>query len=121
MLLKTIFSFVFILICHAGFAQQTWRSVLYPAEWAPGFSLAYGRFLHDFSFAGYHAGEKEIPFVEQNLTDVTASPYYADNSGNADVTAILQTALDDLGKAGGGVLYLPAGTYRVKAGAHQKW
>jgi hypothetical protein len=120
MLLKTFLSFVFISIFHAGFAQQSWRSVLYPADWAPGFSLSDGRFLHDFSYAGYHAWEKEIPFVERNLTDVTASPYNADNSGNADVTAILQKALDDLGKAGGGVLYLPAGIYRVKAGTNFK-
>ncbi len=118
MLLKTFLSFVFISIFHAGFAQQTWRSVLYPTDWAPGFSLSDGRFLHDFSYAGYHAGEKEVPFVDRNLTDVTASPYNADNSGNADVTAILQKALDDLGKAGGGVLYLPAGIYRVKAGTN---
>jgi hypothetical protein len=120
MLLKTILSFGFILICHAGFNQQTWRSVLYPADWTSGFSHTDSRFLHDFSYAGYHTREQEIPFLVQNLTDVTASPYYADNSGNADVTAILQNALDDLGKAGGGVVYLPAGTYRVKAGTNFK-
>jgi hypothetical protein len=106
-----------ILILLSGifvYAQQPWRSILYPEDWVSGYTLPDGRFLHDFSYAGYHSGEKQIPFIEKNVYDVTQPPFNADNSGNADVTAILQKALDDLGKTGGGVVYLPAGTYRIK-------
>ena len=38
-----------------------WRSSLYPEDWTPGFADAQGRFLHDFSYAGYHKGEALIP------------------------------------------------------------
>ncbi|AIQ60673.1 glycosyl hydrolase family 28-related protein [Paenibacillus borealis] len=47
------------------------------------------------------------------LFDVTASPYNADWSGLLDVSAAVQQALDDAGAAGGGTVYLPAGTYRI--------
>lgn len=95
-------------------AQQPWRSILYPENWAPGYTLPDGRFLHDFSYAGYHAGEKQVPDISQYVVDITQPPFNADNSGNGDVTLIIQKALDDLGKAGGGVVYLPPGTYRIK-------
>lgn len=39
-------------------------------------------------------------------------PYRADPTGQEDITAILQRAMDDLAKAGGGVIYIPAGVYR---------
>lgn len=91
-----------------------WRSSLYPADWKPGYKDNQGRFLHDFSYAGYHSGESEIPYVTKNITDVTLPPYNADNTGSADVTAIIQQAIDDVGKSGGGVVYLPAGIYKIK-------
>ncbi|MBN2215660.1 MAG: T9SS type A sorting domain-containing protein [Bacteroidales bacterium] len=91
-----------------------WRSVLYPEDWKPGFKDAQGRFLHDFSYAGYHRGEKEIPGITENIVDVTQPPYNADNTGASDVTAIIQQAVDDAGISGGGVVYLPAGTYRIR-------
>lgn len=112
-----LISLMLIVSFHLGsFAQTTWRSVLYPEDWKPGFSLPDGRFLHDFSYAGYHAGTKEIPNIQSKILNVMEAPYFADNTGTEDVTAILQKALDDAGKAGGGVVYLPAGTYRIKAG-----
>ncbi|VGO21995.1 LamG-like jellyroll fold domain-containing protein [Pontiella sulfatireligans] len=43
---------------------------------------------------------------------VTDAPYNADSSGVSDCTAMVQAALDDLGSAGGGTLYFPAGKYR---------
>lgn len=95
---------------------QTWRSALYPENWKPGFKDNKDRFFHDFSYAGYHQGEKELPFINTNVADVTKDPYNADNSGNTDVTAIIQQALDDVGQAGGGVVYLPPGKYRVNPG-----
>jgi mannan endo-1,4-beta-mannosidase len=95
----------------------TWRSKLYPENWKPGFKDGDDRFLHDFSYAGYHQGEKEIPFIENNIVDVTLAPYNADNTGETDVTAIIQKALNDVGQRGGGVVYLPAGTYKVNPGS----
>ena len=94
-----------------------WRSSLYPEVWKPGYRDEYGRYLHDFSYAGYHKSEKKIPFITENIVDITLSPYNADNTGNDDVTGIIQQALDDVGASGGGVVYLPAGTYRVKPAA----
>ncbi len=91
-----------------------WRSSLYPEDWYPGYSDQHGRFLHDFSYAGYHQGEDEVPVIAENIMDITQSPYNADNSGAADVTTIIQQALDDVGAAGGGVVYLPRGTYQIK-------
>ncbi len=96
--------------------ENSWRSKLYPENWKPGFNDGQGRFLHDFSFAGYHRGEKEIPNIESNIVDVTQPPYNADNTGATDVTDILQHALNSVGLSGGGVVYLPAGTYKVKPG-----
>lgn len=94
----------------------TWRSQLYPENWKPGFKDGSDRFLHDFSYAGYHQGEKEIPFIENNIVDVSLPPYNADKSGETDVTEVIQKALNDVGQAGGGVVYLPAGTYKVNPG-----
>lgn len=90
-----------------------WRSALYPENWTPGFADAQGRFLHDFSYAGYHRGELALPDVAGAVIDVTKAPYLADASGVKDATATIQSALDAAAQAGGGVVYLPAGTYRV--------
>lgn len=96
---------------------QTWRSSLYPENWKPGNVDSQGRFLHDFSYAGYHSGLAPVPEISENIIDVTKSPYFADKTGNTDVCSILQNALDDAGKAGGGVVYLPEGTYQVNVSA----
>lgn len=90
-----------------------WRSALYPDDWKPGGADAEGRFLHDFSYAGYHRGEKKLPRVEGPVFDVTAAPYRADASGRADATAAIQAALDAASASGGGVVLLPSGTYRI--------
>ncbi|OBZ14943.1 hypothetical protein A8L34_13765 [Bacillus sp. FJAT-27264] len=42
-------------------AGPPWRSSLYPENWTPGYTDAQGRFLQDFSYAGYWRGEKTIP------------------------------------------------------------
>lgn len=92
-----------------------WRSSLYPEYWKPGYRDEQGRFLHDFSYAGYRGGDADIPYITENLVDVTAAPYLADSTGINDVTAIIQQAIDDVAASGGGVVYLPAGTYRIAA------
>jgi hypothetical protein len=46
---------------------------------------------------------------------VTDTPYQADATGARDATAAIQAALDDRYKAGGGVVWMPVGKYRVMA------
>lgn len=102
-------------------ASAQWRSQLYPTNWQPvdagGSPDNEGRFLHDFSYAGYRMGEAAIPNQIGSLTDVTQPPYNVDNTGGADVTLLIQQAIDDVGQSGGGTVYLPAGTYRLTTGS----
>lgn len=89
-----------------------WRSVLYPENWTPETTDSAGRFLHDFSYAGYHYGEDPLP--EASLGDTlfnAVAGYGADNTGAADATAAIQAAID-AAEVAGGVVFLPAGTYR---------
>ena len=41
--------------------SSCWRSALYPEGWTPETTDSQGRFLHDFSYAGYRLGEVEPP------------------------------------------------------------
>lgn len=100
----TVFQFVY---------AQTWRSSLYPENWTPGYTDTDGHFLHDFSYAGYKNGMEDLPVINTNVVNVALSPYNADKTGATDVTAIIQKALDDVGRAGGGVVFLPTGTYKI--------
>src|SRR5690625_384197 len=56
-------------------AAEQWRSALYPIDWHPDMRDEAGRFLHDFSYAGYHAGERPLPHAPlesaENVIDVT--------------------------------------------------
>lgn len=47
---------------------------------------------------------------------LTQAPYNADNTGKEDCSAILQRAIDELFEAGGGTVFLPAGSYRLCSG-----
>ncbi len=89
---------------------RCFRSALYPPDWRPGFADAEGRFLHDFSYAGYRAGEAAIPDVAGPLFDVTGAG--ADPTGAADSRAAIQAAIDEAARAGGGVVWFPEGLYR---------
>lgn len=60
--------------------------------------------LGDFSYAGYFLGAKSLGSVPCNLVNVTAS---------GDITSALQTAIDTVGKAGGGIVRIPAGTFTM--------
>jgi hypothetical protein len=93
----------------AADAGDTWRSRLYPADWTPGQADAEGRFLHDFSYAGYRRGEVAVPDAVPGPRVVVR----ADRTGRRDATGAIQAALDRVGEAGGGTVLLPAGTYRV--------
>lgn len=48
----------------------------------------------------------------KTVVDITKSPYSADKTGNKDVSSILQKAIDDMSKKGGGTVYVPAGVYK---------
>ena len=95
-------------------APTGWRSALYPASWTPAFTDDAGHFLHDFSYAGYRAGEAEpgAP-ADAALFDVVAA-FGADPTGTVDATTAVQAAIAAASaSAPGGVVYLPAGRYRI--------
>lgn len=88
-----------------------WRSELYPEGWTPGDRDGEGRFLHDFSYAGYHNGEAELGALGPD-TLFEASDFGADATGASDTTDALQAAID-AASVSGGVVHLGPGTYRV--------
>ena len=98
---------------------QTWRSELYPSNWGGAAQKNFfsDKFVQDYSYAGYRRGEKAIPNVNSRIYDVSKSPYNADKSGRNDATSKIQAAIDAAEANGGGVVYLPAGTYRVSTGS----
>ncbi len=53
------------------------------------------------------------PPTGEGIRNVQQAPYGADATGTSKVTAILQHAIDDSHAAGGGIVYVPAGTYRT--------
>ena len=108
--------------------SEGWESPLYRQGWDPGetpFAITRGtpvfpgalnvsrKMIQDFSYAGYHRSEKVIPRKTGPLFDVTAAPFHAAGNGIADDTDAIQQALDEAGESGGGVVYLPPGTYRL--------
>jgi hypothetical protein len=88
-----------------------WRSALYPEDWTPLWTDPGGRFLHDFSYAGYRNGELPLPDPAPG-PEFNAADYGADPTGEVDSTAAIQQAVDAAAAAGGGVAVVPAGLYR---------
>lgn len=89
-----------------------WCSTLYPPTWTAAQPAdAQGRFVHDFSYAGYHHGDAP-PASAATVFDVVAG-YGADASGGSDASTAVQAAIAAAQAAGGGVVYFPAGTYRL--------
>lgn len=120
--------FVILLLVLAVSPVQAVRSRLYPSNWNPGFGFIDDRtdwpvlatdkkeylFLHDFSYAGYHMGEKAIPTGNyKTIFDVTKTPYNAVPNDLNDDTQAIQAAIHSAELAGGGIVYLPAGLYRI--------
>ena len=76
--------------------------------------------LPDFSYAGYHWSEKEIPSVaakkQFRVTDFGAKP----NDDVFDDEAIQKTILAAEANAGGGVVFFPAGKYLIAPDTNNK-
>ena len=68
--------------------------------------------LPDFSYVGYHNGEKAIPKIENykifNITQYGAIP----NDTISDKTAI-QKAIDAANKNGSGIIFFPKGRFLI--------
>jgi hypothetical protein len=105
--------FFALFLTGSAVAQTEWHSTLYPADWKPPAALRFesDRLIQDFSYAGYHRGEREIPSVAGPVFDVTS--HGADPSGATDSTVAIQTVINAAVAAGGGVVLLPAGTFKV--------
>ena len=96
---------------------ESWRSELYPHDWTPpalDSRFYQDRLIQDFSHAGYHRGDRPLPDVEGPVADVTTGRFDADPTGRRDSTDAIQAAIDAVQRAGGGVVRLPPGTFRVR-------
>ena len=95
-------------------ASESWRSELYPENWqSPDESISFydDKLIQDFSYAGYKRGEEPIPDVTGPILDVVR--YGADPTGASDSTEAIQAAINAAESLGGGVVFLPAGEFRV--------
>lgn len=103
-----------------------WRSALYPEGWVPGDAGPEGARLQDYSYAGYHLGERALgaglddsggaALLLYDVVDFGAVPVdpAAPLSGE-DSSVAFQAAIDEAAAAGGGIVYVPAGLYRIDA------
>ncbi len=65
--------------------------------------------IPNIAYAGYRFGER--PPNRPSRTNVLR--YGAKPDGSADASVAINRAIKDVGSAGGGVVFVPAGTYRV--------
>lgn len=99
-----------------GTGAGAWRSALYPEAWTPADTHGDGRFLHDFSYAGYREG-RDVDLDEVGPRfDVRA--FGARGDGAHDDTDALRAALDAASEAtaaGAACAWVdvPAGLYRL--------
>lgn len=105
-----LFGPVILFVVLMSGTAHAWRSSLFPENWQPGYADTDGRFLHDFSYAGYHYGRVLPGSITGSVVDVR--DHGADATGATDATAAIQAAIDAVSAAGGGVVRLPAGLYR---------
>jgi uncharacterized protein (TIGR03437 family) len=102
------------LIVAAGLAlptalaqAQSWNSQLLPnlgGKYAAQTVTFAGRTwaLDDFSYVGYYLGTKSLGSIPCNIVNITAT---------GDITQPLQAVVDSVGKAGGGSVRIPPGTF----------
>jgi hypothetical protein len=94
-----------------GISGSPWRSALYPEDWTPDFGS--DLFLPDFSYAGYRNGEVEPGSNAMGAVLDVVAQYGADPMGTTDSTAAIQGAIGAAESAGGGVVLIPEGLYRI--------
>lgn len=94
-----------------GKPAGVWHGALYPPSWTPECQAdAEGRFLHDFSYAGYRCGQNP-PSKEGSVFDVVKD-FGADATGTKDATAAIQSAIDAATAAAPSLVLLPKGVFR---------
>lgn len=102
-----------------GENPNDWRSTLYPDNWSPldlvTADYYTDKILQDFSYAGYRNGDSPIPDVQKPIYDVTN--YGADPTGGGDSRGAIQSAINDAASNGGGVVFMPTGTFRIDVSA----
>lgn len=104
---------IWTLLSFSCFSEELWRSSLYPENWAPGFKDSKGRFLHDFSYAGYKNGEDE-PEIPANLKTFNVLDFGADPKGEKDSQPTIQKAIDEAKRNSGGIVFIPQGLYKLE-------
>ncbi len=95
-------------------SADKWRSELVPEDWRPPTSemrFETDKIIQDFTYAGYHRGERPIPEIDGPKFVVTDADFGADSNGSSDATEAIQRAIDAAEQAGGGVVFMPAGKY----------
>ena len=117
--LSSKLSFFFsLLLLLAPSLALAWESSLLPLTWVPPDQLSSppsfqnDKIIQDFSYAGYRRSEAPIPNITGPLFNVL--DFGADPDGVADSTDSIQAAIDQAQSQGGGVVYLPSGTFRVR-------
>ena len=57
--------------------------------------------------------ETAVPAIGGKVHDITASPYSADKTGSTLLNTTIQNAINSVSSSGGGILYFPAGVYKI--------
>ena len=102
----------------ASAAGNIWESQLFPKE-NGRFTIHAVTFggrqwtLDDFSYVGYRLGE-------QNLGGDSGRPVFR-ITGQGDISAELQAAIDAAGKLGGGIVAIPKGKYKMSSAVSIPW
>src|SRR5260370_5880090 len=90
---------------------QSWNSTLFPNvngkyESQPVSFAGRTWALEDFSYVGYYLGTRSLGSVPGSVGKITAT---------GDITQAVRSAVDRVGKAGGGSVRIPAGTFTMSA------
>ncbi|MDZ4198038.1 MAG: glycosyl hydrolase family 28-related protein, partial [Kiritimatiellia bacterium] len=92
-----------------------WRSELYGENWTSNADRSFetDKLIQDFSQAGYAMNERPLPELADAPVFDAVAAFGADPTGETDSTLSIQRALDAAAAAGGGIVYLPPGRYRI--------